>query len=294
MLGALVIDDPPGFTPEQRRALGTWLEKGGTLLVTLGPVAASAPLGSTFGGILPGVVRWGPSPAPGISAESAATFGSAARGLVDLHPKGRASVDGETAKDAEVLAAWTDGAPLLLRRRIGRGSVLVSTLPFSTEASDFALRPAFLALLERVAELARAASGNARVDVGQAIALEGFKDVKATYLAPTGAAPVPVEVRGDARGVRLEPGRAGRYELVLDGNTQVRTATVPAREIDLRTRKVHGGATAKELGGEAPRMDASPYVALVLLALFAIETALRVFAGRRKDDEVEAPTPTAT
>ncbi len=292
-LGALVIDDPPGFTPEQRRALGAWLDKGGTLLVTLGPTAAAAPLGSTFAGLLPGVVRWSASPATGIGAESAATFGAAARGLADLAPKGRATIDAEAAKDGEVLAAWTDGAPLLIRRRVGRGSVLVLTLPFSTEASDFALRPAFLALLERVAELARAASGNARVDVGQAIALEGFKEVKATYLPPTGGAPVAVEVRGDARGARLEPGLAGRYELVLDGATSMRTATVPAREIDLRLRQVADGAKAKELGGEAPRMDASPYVALVLLALFAIETALRVFSGRRKDDEIEAPAPTA-
>lgn len=290
-LGALVIDDPPGFTPEQRRALGTWLDKGGTLLVTLGPTAAAAPLGSTFAGILPGVVRWGASPASGVSAESAATFGVSARGLATLAPKGRATVDVEATTGGEVLAAWTDGAPLLIRRRVGRGSVLISTLPFSTDASDFALRPAFLALLERVAELARAASGNARVDVGQAIALEGFKDVKATYLSPSGEAPTVVEVRGDARGARLEPGLAGRYELTLDGNTSIRTATIPAREIDLRTRKIASGARAKELGGEAPRLDASPHVALLLLALFAIETALRVLSGRRKD-ELPAATPT--
>lgn len=291
---ALVVDDPPGFTPEQRRALATWLDKGGTLLLTLGPTAAAAPLGSTFAGLLPGVVRWGPSAATGVNADSATTFGSSAKGLASLAPKGRATVDAETVKDGEVLAAWSDGAPLLIRRRVGRGSVIVSTLPFSTEASDFALRPAFLALLERVAEVARAASGNARVDVGQAIALEGFKDVQATYLAPSGEAPVPVEVRGDTRGARLEPGLAGRYELVLDGNASTRTATIPAREIDLRARKVHDGATAKELGGEAPRLDASPYVAVGLLALFAIETALRVFAGRRREDEAVVPTATSS
>jgi len=292
-LGALVIDDPPGFTPEQRRALSSWLDKGGTLLVTLGPTAAAAPLGSTFAGILPGVVRWGASPALGVSADSAGTFGVSARGLSTLAPKGRATIDAEAATGGEVLAAWTDGAPLLIRRRVGRGSVLVSTLPLSTEQSDFALRPAFLALLERVAELSRAASGNARVDVGQAIALEGFKDVKASYLAPSGEPPVPVEIRGDARGARLEPGLAGRYELVLDGATSMRTATVPAREIDLRPRKVADGARAKELGGEAPHVDASPYVAVFLLALFALETALRVFSGRRKD-ELEPAVPTAS
>src|SRR5262249_7088919 len=46
--GALLIDDPPGLTPECRRSIKPWLEHGGVALITLGRRAAAAPLGSTF------------------------------------------------------------------------------------------------------------------------------------------------------------------------------------------------------------------------------------------------------
>ncbi len=42
----LVIDDPPGFTPEQRRALGAYFDSGGVVLAALGGRAAAAPLGA--------------------------------------------------------------------------------------------------------------------------------------------------------------------------------------------------------------------------------------------------------
>src|SRR5690606_39205723 len=91
-LGALVVDDPPGFTPEQRRALTTWIEKGGTLLVALGPTSQAAPLGSSFAGLVPGVVRWGATPVPGVDPKTSGFFGVTAQGLVDFGPKGRATI----------------------------------------------------------------------------------------------------------------------------------------------------------------------------------------------------------
>ena len=45
---AIIVDDPPGFTPEQRHALGAFVESGGVLLVALGRRAAAAPLGANF------------------------------------------------------------------------------------------------------------------------------------------------------------------------------------------------------------------------------------------------------
>ena len=45
------------------------------------------------------------------------------------------------------MAKWTDGALLVGRRPVGRGEAWVVTLPFSVDASDLTLRPAFLSLL---------------------------------------------------------------------------------------------------------------------------------------------------
>ncbi len=78
----------PGFTPAVRRALAAWVERGGVLLLTLGPRAAAAPLGASFDPLVPGVVRWGPSPSPGVDPATAALFGPSAEGMADLAPRG--------------------------------------------------------------------------------------------------------------------------------------------------------------------------------------------------------------
>jgi hypothetical protein len=298
-VAALIIDDVPGFTPEVRRNIAAWVERGGVLLVTLGPRAAAAPLGASFDPLVPGVVRWGPSPVPGVDPATAALFGPSAEGMADLAPHGRASIDPEASAGADILARWKDGAPLLLRRSRGRGAVLALTLPLSTDESDLALRPAFLALLDRFVGTARARGGARRIDVGEAWTFDGYRSVKVQHVPLFGPGkPQPVPVIDGAAGVPLgKPGSAstppagverrllaapplaGLYELELDGDHTTRVAAVPDREIDLHPRRVHEDARSASLGGVDPSLDVSPYVALFLLALFAGELVLRVLGG---------------
>ena len=74
-------------------------------------------------------------------------------------------------------------------------------------------------------------------------------------------------------------------------------AAVPDREIGLRPRRVRDEALAASLGGVDPSLDVSPYVALVLLGLFAIELLLRVLGQRSAATEArvrgvgETPIP---
>jgi hypothetical protein len=299
-VAALIVDDVPGFTPEVRRNIAAWVERGGVLLLTLGPRAAAAPLGASFDPLVPGVVRWGPSPAPGVDPATAALFGPSAEGMADLAPHGRASVDPEASAGADILARWKDGAPLLLRRSLGRGAVLALTLPLSTDESDLALRPAFLALLDRFVGTARARGGARRIDVGEAWSFDGYRSVKVQRVSVAGPdKPQPVPVIDGASGAPLgKPGSAsspaagtaerrllaapplaGLYELELDGDHTTRVAAVPDREIDLHPRRVRDEARSASLGGIDPSLDVSPYVALFLLALFAVELVLRVLGG---------------
>jgi hypothetical protein len=280
----LIVDDVPGFTPEARRSLSSWVERGGVLLLTFGPRAAAAPLGAGFDPLVPGVVRWGPSAAPGADVESAVYFGPSAEGLADLKPRGRASLDPAAAQDADVLARWKDGTPMLLRRSLGRGAVLALTLPLSVDESDLVLRPAFLALLDRFVGTARARGGARRVEVGESFAFDGFKDVSVERLpAGKGEARMPIPVtEQDGRRRAVAPLR-GRYEVRLDGEKSERVATVPEREIDLRPRKVAETARAAEHGGVVPAIDASPYLALGLLGLLALELLLRTLGQRREE-----------
>jgi hypothetical protein len=280
---ALIVDDAPGFTPEVRRSIAAWIERGGVALLTLGPRAAAAPLGAGFEPLVPGVVRWGASPSPGIDPASAPTLGPSADGLAALDPRGRAILDASASEGAEILAKWKDGAPFLMRRALGRGAVLTLTLPLSSDDSDLVLRPAFLALLDRFVSTARSRGGARRIDVGEAWTFDGYRKVevrKVSIAAPEKAQPIPV-IEVDRR-PRADPPLAGLYELTLDGEAVTRVAAVPDREIDLRPRQVKDEARASALGGIATSLDASPYVALALLALLAVELGLRAL-GQRGD-----------
>jgi hypothetical protein len=302
-VAALIIDDVPGFTPEVRKNLAAWVERGGVVLLTLGPRAAAAPLGASFDPLVPGVVRWGPSPVPGVDPATAAVFGPAAEGLAELAPHGRAAIDPEASDGAEILARWKDGVPLLLRRSRGRGAVLVLTLPLSTDESDLALRPAFVALLDRFVGTARARGGARRIDVGEVWTFDGYHQVKVERVSLAGpgkpepvpvtdgdpglpqgkpgtASSIPAPGSGGERRLRAAPALAGLYALELDGDRTTRVAAVPDREIDLHPRRVHDEALAASLGGVDPSLDVSPYVALLLLFLFAVELVLRVVGQR--------------
>ncbi|HTN91873.1 MAG TPA: VWA domain-containing protein, partial [Sorangium sp.] len=288
----LIVDDAPGFTPEVRRSLAAWVERGGVALLTLGQRAAAAPLGAGFEPLVPGVVRWSASPAPGVDPATAGWLGPASAGLADVAPRGRATLGPEASEGAEVLARWKDGAPFLVRRPLGRGVVLFMTLPLSTEESDVALRPAFLSLLDGFVGAARARGGARRLAAGETWTFDGYRDVKVERVrvdagqGPAGREALPVaEVE---RRLRVSPPLAGLYELTLDGERSTRVVSVPEREIDLRPRRVADSARAAELGGMSASIDASPYVALALLLLLAAELLLRALGARRALAEVQA------
>ncbi|WP_437571254.1 VWA domain-containing protein [Sorangium sp. So ce542] len=288
----LIVDDAPGFTPEVRRSLAAWVERGGVALLTLGQRAAAAPLGAGFEPLVPGVVRWSASPARGVDPATAGWLGPSAASLADVAPRGRATLGAEASEGAEVLARWSDGAPFLVRRPLGRGVVLFMTLPLSTEESDVALRPAFLSLLDGFVGAARARGGARRLAAGETWTFDGYRDVKVERVrvdradAPAGREALPVvEVE---RRLRVSPPLAGLYELTLDGERSTRVVSVPEREIDLRPRRVAESARAAELGGMSASIDGSPYVALLLLALLAAELLLRALGGRREAAELRA------
>jgi hypothetical protein len=161
-------------------------------------------------------------------------------------------------------------------------------LPFTTEESDLALRPAFLALLDRFVDTARARGGARRIDVGETWTFDGFKQVSIQRFPLTpGAKPLPIPVSVDADRLRASPPLAGLYELKLDDRDAVsRVASIPEREIELRPRRVDDSARSTALGGVSSSINASPYVALALLGLLAAELALRALGQRRRIDEV--------
>lgn len=268
---AIVVDDPPGFTPEQRRALAAFAEGGGVLFLALGPRAAAAPLGANFEPFLGSPVGWGASPSPGADPKTASSLGESAGSLVDLGAKGRTRIAEQDAQGADVLARWTDGAPLLLRKTVGRGEVWLSSLPFSVDESDLALRPGFLAVLDAFVAEARQRSAPRRGDVGSTWLFAGARKVEGQ--GPTGAAIVPLPNDG---ALRVVPDVIGAYRLVVDGVKELRVAAPTNAEIDTRPRAVAPGATSSAQGGGVAVVDVSWAIALLLLALVAAELGARL------------------
>lgn len=283
---AIIVDDPPGFTPEQRRALGSFVESGGVLLVALGRRAAAAPLGANFEPLLAQAVGWDSSPAAGVDAASGATFfGEAASSLADLAPRGRAKLAEQDISTYEPLLKWSDGAPLVARRARGRGDVWLSTLPFSVETSDFALRPGFLALLDAFVTEAKQRASPRRGDVGVPWSFSGARQVEAR--GPTG----PIAATREDGTLRIVPVLAGAYRVTIDGNKELRVAAPVAREIDLRPRAVTSSATSSALGGGVAIVDVSWIMALGLLGLVAAELVLRALARARNGEGSAGKVP---
>jgi hypothetical protein len=272
----VLLDDPPGLTPEQRRALGTFLDGGGVVLVALGPHAAAAPLGASLEPLLTRPVSWTETRSIGADPTSAVgELSEPARSLEDVAAPRRAAIDPQDASAFEPIVRWSDGAPLVGRRVMGRGEAWIVTLPFSVEASDLALRPAFLSLLDAWVRSARERIAPKRSDVGTTWRFPGARTVEAQ--GPSGAIPVT----WDEGVAHLAPPLLGTYRVVVDGKTEVRVAAPDARELDLRPRPLAPTTQADAMGERRAAVDVSGQVALALLGLVAMEMALRVWSRRK-------------
>lgn len=273
---AMLVDDSPGFTPEQRHALTAFVERGGVLVLALGSRSAAAPLGATFEPFLSHGVAFGPTPTQNADAESgAALLGEAAGSLGDLGAKGRATLAPDDIAAFETVLKWSDGAPLVLRKARGRGEVWLTLLPFSVDVSDLPLRPGFLSLLDQIVKSAKERSSPLRGDVGVPWAFSGARQVEAE--GPSGHV---VAARDDGV-LRIVPSLVGAYHLSLDGAKELRVAAPAQREIDLRPRAVAVGATQAALGGGVSVVDVSWTIALVLLGLMALEIVVRAMTRVR-------------
>lgn len=267
----VVLDDPAGLTPEQRRALGTYLNDGGVLLLGLGPRSASAPLGATLEPVLDEPVRWTECPSTGASYER---LGDPLQGLsatfVDLGAKRRIQIAPKDRARLKQGLDWTDGAPLIAFRPMGAGMAWVTTVPFSVEASDFPLRPAFVELLSAWLRAVDAHGLKATTDVGR-----GWRLRKGRYRSaegPQGA----VEIQRGPDHDHLDAPLAGPYTLTReDGQTETRYARPVPGELDLRPRKFEPSARFAGPSEPEAMVDVSWVVALILLGLTTAELVWR-------------------
>jgi hypothetical protein len=267
----LILDDPPGLSPEARTAITEWARSGGIALALLGPRATSAQLASTLEPFTRGPLRWEGSEGDGLDVASAHWLGPEAESLADLTRGGRARIDAAVPDGARLLASWSDGAPFAFEQPLGRGLLFTLGLPTSVDQSDFALRPGFLAILDHVLTLARRRSSQVQSPVGERWNFAGARRVHVE--GPTG--PLPLTPSTEDTTLGAVPDRIGRYRVVVDGSTEARIATLAAAELLTQPRETPSVPETTGDATEAGHVDVSREVALFLLLLLLLELVLR-------------------
>lgn len=286
---ALISNDPPGLGPESRSALSEWIEHGGVALGLLGPASSGLLLSSTLEPFAERGARWEPNPAPlDVDPASLSWLGQESSSLRALTRSGRMRLDGAGLPGSTTVAAWQDGVPFLLRRTLGAGLVLTAGLPAAVEHSDFALRPAFLALLDSVIGEAEQRRGPGAGLVGEPWSFPA--NAKVTITGPDGPLAVQTEGCDDtAAATDCAPGQqvatpelAGPYRVTSGDSLQTRVARLDEHEVTDPPGTALAASQAGVDGAESGAVDASPELALVLLGLFAGELALRVGSEARR------------
>lgn len=275
-LRALVLDDPPGLSPETRNTIRSWLARGRVAVLFAGPTSSRAQLAAKLDPFLSSV-RWESSEIKGLDTSSFAWLLSDYAGLDNLNPRGRAALEGAMLPDSEVLTRWSDGRPFIARRSIGRGSAYVVGLPVAASESDLALRPAFLALLQHLLQEAERLGGPARTYAGVAWAFGA--DGKLGVTGPSGALEPELAQPEDGAPPtrRVTPTVLGRYRVEQGDETQLRIVRLSAEEL----RNPPGGSSEQQAlaspeSTTASRIDISPQIAIGLLALLTLELLLRL------------------
>lgn len=298
---ALVVDDPRGFSPETRAALDVWLSRGGVLLGLLGPSSVATELASSSEPFARPGIQWETNATAELDATSLGLLGADAKSLVDLRQIGRVRLDAADLPGTVVRGTWKDGVPFLFERAVGLGTVLTLGLPTAFEISELAIRPGFLALLHTVGNYAETRSGPRRTFAGVpwlfpeqvTVTLEGEPALlervhrslaanqpdAASALAPASAPQQPFSAAGSAQ-QQLVPALTGSYRLMVDGRPEQRAVTLDAKELYQSPELAQDGPLDNAAGASASAVDASPYWALVVLALFALELGWRAFRSR--------------
>jgi hypothetical protein len=220
---------------------------------------------------------------------SVAWLGQDARSLKAITRGGRMRLDGAGLPGSVSAGSWRDGVPFLTKRPLGSGLVVSAGLPASVEYSDFALRPVFLALLDHILSEAEQRRGPGITPVGEPWTFPADKRVQIE--GPGGPLALSAENCGTDEEARADcaPGQqaataelAGRYSIVSDGTRQTRIARIDDREVSDPPGSATAASASAAGSGESGAIDASPELALCLLAFFAGELALRLGSESRR------------
>lgn len=210
-------------------ALCTYVQRGGAVLIALGPNAAEAgriPLSSdrfSESRITQGV---------GTIDDGSPALASVGRLMnVQFYDSGQFTVKGNT----RVLARLADGSPLLLEQHMGEGKKLVFASTLDGSSSDFPLHASFLPFVVQTGQyLAGYEEGSSSVMAGSPVMLRAAKqqDTAADVIGPDGRHELSLAEATKALSFNLD--RDGFYEVQrADGHRMLVAVHADRRESDL-------------------------------------------------------------
>ncbi|WP_050528512.1 DUF4159 domain-containing protein [Pseudorhodobacter aquimaris] len=227
----IVLADVATLSPDEETVIWDWLDAGGLLLRFAGPrLAASDISRDTEDDLMPvrlriggrnvgGAMSWGEPKALAPFADGSPFYGLPIADDVTVSAQVLAQPDPDLA--ARTIAALADGTPLVTRKTVGQGQVVLFHVTANAEWSNLPLSGLFMQMLERLAvssrpvapdaaDLARqvwvpqvALDGFGRLgDAGEMAGVEGEALAQALATGPSAAFP-PGLYAGDERRVAL-------------------------------------------------------------------------------------------
>lgn len=164
----IVLADVARLTPAEAEALAAWVAKGGLLLRFAGPKLAASDLGRegddpllpvrlrAGGRALGGAMSWGEARALAAFAEGSPFFGLTVPADVTVTRQVLAQPDPDLA--TRTIASLADGTPLVTRRAVGQGQVVLFHVTANAEWSSLPLSGLFVQMMERLAVSTRPAA----------------------------------------------------------------------------------------------------------------------------------------
>ncbi|QCO55164.1 DUF4159 domain-containing protein [Pseudorhodobacter turbinis] len=184
----IVLADVATLSPDEETAIWDWLDAGGLLLRFAGPRLAASdisrdaeddlmPVRLRIGGRnVGGAMSWGEPKALAPFADSSPFYGLQIADDVTVSAQVLAQPDPELA--ARTIAALADGTPLVTRKAVGQGQVVLFHVTANAEWSNLPLSGLFMQMLERLAVSTRPTAPDAADLEGQIwvpqVALDGF------------------------------------------------------------------------------------------------------------------------
>ncbi|WP_170550097.1 DUF4159 domain-containing protein [Ruegeria atlantica] len=165
---AIVLADVAKLSPGEQTALVEWVEQGGLLLRFAGPRMAASDLGRDSEDVLlpvrlrsggrsvGGAMSWGEAKGLAPFPENSPFYGLQVPGDVTVTTQVMAQPDPNLA--GRVIASLSDGTPLVTRKALGLGQVVLFHVTADAEWSSLPLSGLFVEMLDRLAVASAAKS----------------------------------------------------------------------------------------------------------------------------------------